>query len=167
MAGDEPTLDAGTPKTLRHLVDVHCHLDAPAYADLDAVCAQARQAGVGIIVAAGLGLESNLQILTLQQRYPEHVWAALGLHPERPEASREELEAVIAQVQTHRARIVALGEIGLPYYALLEQRMTPEQAREREALLHAMVQAAVRLDLPVVLHAPHATAAVVLNIVQH
>jgi TatD DNase family protein len=148
------------------LIDVHCHLDAPAYTDLGAVCAQTRQAGVGMIVAAGTGLESNQRILAMQQRYPEHIWAALGLHPERPDISWEELEAVIAQVQAHRVRVVALGEIGLPHYALLEQRMTPEQAREREAFLHALVQAAVRLDLPVVIHAPHATAAVALGIVQ-
>ncbi|MBM3223590.1 MAG: TatD family deoxyribonuclease, partial [Candidatus Tectomicrobia bacterium] len=74
--------------------------------------------------------------------------------------------AVLTQVQTHRARVVALGEIGLPHYALLDQRMSPEQAREREQMLHALVQAAVRFALPVVLHTPHAASAVALEIVQ-
>jgi TatD DNase family protein len=44
--------------------------------------------------------------------------------------------------------------------------MTEEQARQREAFLHALVQAAVRCSVPVVLHAPHATAAVALDIVK-
>ena len=148
------------------LIDVHCHLDAPAYDNLDMVCRQSQEAGVNIIVAAGKGLESNRQILARQQRYPAQVWAALGLHPERLDTSWEELEAVIAQVQEHRARVVALGEIGLPHYALLDQRMTQSQAQEREAFLRALVQAAARLSLPVVLHAPHAMAAVALDIVQ-
>src|SRR5215470_14985995 len=148
------------------LVDVHCHLDAPAYRDLTAVCQQSRQAGVTVTVAAGTGLRSNARILALQEQESGQVWAALGLHPERLDASWEELEAVIAQVQEHRQRVVAFGEIGLPHYALLDQRMTLEQAQEREAMLHALVQAAVRLALPVVLHTPHAASAVALHIVQ-
>jgi TatD DNase family protein len=148
------------------LVDVHCHLDAPAYDDLDTVCQQSQQAGVRTIVAAGKGLASNRQILTIQERYPAQIWAALGLHPERLDASWEELEAVVAQVQEHRAQVVALGEVGLPHYALLDQRMTQSQAEERQAFLHALVQAAARLRLPVVLHAPHAMAAIALDIVQ-
>src|SRR5262249_57609636 len=63
-------------------------------------------------------------------------------------------------------QVVAFGEIGLPHYALLDQRMTQEQAQEREAMLHTLMQAAVRLALPVVLHTPHAASAVALDIVQ-
>jgi len=148
------------------LIDVHCHLDAPAYDDLTSVCQQSHQAGVSVIVAAGTGLTSNAKILALQQRQPAHVWAALGLHPERLDASWEELEAVMAQIQEQRTRIVAMGEIGLPHYTLLEHRMTAEQARQHEAWLHALVKAAVRLSLPVVLHAPHATAAVAFEIIR-
>jgi len=149
-----------------HLVDVHCHLDSPAYSDVSAVCQHSREAGVSVTVAAGTGLQSNTRILALQEQQPGQVWAALGLHPERRDSSWEELEAVLAQVQEHRQRVVALGEIGLPHYALLDGRMTPEQARQREAMLHALVQAAVRFALPVVLHTPHAASAVALEIVQ-
>ena len=148
------------------LVDVHCHLDAPAYDDVAAMCRRSRQAGVSVTVAAGTGLQSNARILALQEQEPGHVWAALGLHPERRDSSWDELEAVMAQVQAHRQRVVALGEIGLPHYALLDKRMTPEQAQERTAMLHALMQAAVRFNLPVVLHTPHAASAVALAIVQ-
>lgn len=148
------------------LVDVHCHLDAPAYHDLMSVCQQSEGVGVTTIIAAGTGLESNGRILALQQRRPQHIGAALGLHPERLDASWAELETVIAQLQEHRTRVVAMGEIGLPHYALAEHRMTAQQARQHEAFLHALVQAAVRLSLPVVLHAPHVAAAVACDIVK-
>jgi TatD DNase family protein len=148
------------------IVDVHCHLDASAYQDLDTVCQESRHAGVHAIVAAGTGVASNQRILALQQRYPAQIWAALGLHPERLDTSWEELEAVVAQIRAQRPQVTAFGEIGLPHYALLDQRMTSEQAQERERFLHALVQAAVALDLPVVLHAPHAAAATALAIVK-
>ena len=147
-------------------IDTHCHLDAPAYADLAAVCRQSEQAGVEVIVAVGTGRAANRSILTLQRQQPAHLWAALGLHPERPDASWDEVEAVLDQLRAHRERVVALGEVGLPHYALLDGSMTAEQARRHEAFLHALVKGAVQLGLPVVLHAPHAAADKALAVVQ-
>ena len=147
-------------------IDTHCHLDAAAYADLAAVCHQSEQAGVEAIVAVGTGLASNRRMLVLQQQQPAHVWAALGLHPERPDASWDEVEAVLDQLRAHRERVVALGEVGLPHYALLDGSMTVEQSRRHGALLHALVKGAVALGLPVVLHAPHAAADKALAIVR-
>ena len=147
-------------------IDIHCHLDAPAYADLAAVCHQSDRAGVAVIVAAGTGLTSNRSIVALQQQQPAHVWAALGLHPERPDTSWEEVEAVLDQLRVHRDRVVALGEVGLPHYALLDGSMTAEQAWRHEAFLHTLVKGAVDLGLPVVLHAPHAAADKALAVVR-
>lgn len=148
------------------LIDVHCHLDAAAYPDPEVVCQQSRDAGVSAIVAAGIGHASNLRILSLQQCFPAQVWAALGFHPERLDASWTELEQVLEQIGVHRDRMVAMGEIGLPHYTRLDGRMRDDQARQQEDRLHTLVQAAARLALPVVLHAPHATAAVALEIVK-
>jgi TatD DNase family protein len=131
-------------------IDTHCHLDAPAYDNLAAVCRRSEQAGVDVTVAVGTGPLSNRRILALQQQQPGRVWAALGLHPERPEASWEEVEAVLDQLRSHRDRVVALGEVGLPHYALLDGSMSVEQARRHEAFLHALVKGAVALGLPVI-----------------
>ena len=90
----------------------------------------------------------------------------MGLHPERPDASWEEVEAVLEQLRAHRDRIAALGEVGLPHYALLDGSMSAEQAYRHEAFLHALVKGAVALGLPVVLHAPHAAADKALAVVQ-
>lgn len=148
------------------LIDVHCHLDAPVYQDIEAVCRRNHQAGVAVTVATGTGTQSNEHILALQQQYQTRLWAAIGLHPERLDTTWEEVETVLAQIHIHRACVVALGEIGLPHYALRAQRMTTEQARQHEAMLHTLVQAAVHHSLPVVLHAPHDTATTALTIVQ-
>lgn len=148
------------------LIDVHCHLDAQAYPDPEVVCQQSCEAGVTHVVAAGMGEASNRRILNLHEQFPQQVWAALGLHPERLDTSWAEVEAVIEQIERHRPDIVAVGEVGLPHYTLLDQRMTDRQARERQAFLEALVQAAARAGLPVVLHAPHAMAARALDVVK-
>ena len=147
-------------------IDTHCHLDAPAYADLAAVCRQSEQAGVKVIVAVGTGLASNRSVMALQEQQPAHVRAALGLHPERPDASWGEVEAVLTQLRAHRDRVVALGEVGLPHYALLDGSMTAEQAYQHEAFLRALVYGAAALNLPVILHAPHTAADKALAVVQ-
>ena len=147
-------------------IDTHCHLDDPAYADLASVCRDSERAGVEVIVAVGGGSASNRRILDLQQRQPARVWAALGLHPERPDASWEEVETVLAQLALHRERVVALGEVGLPHYALRDGSMGAGQARRHEAFLRALVTGAVALDLPVVLHAPHAAAEAALAVLR-
>ena len=41
-------------------IDAHCHLGVSAYDDLPAVCRLSEQSRVGVIVAAGTGLASNL-----------------------------------------------------------------------------------------------------------
>ena len=148
------------------LIDVHCHFDAAVYADPDIVCQQSRAAGVTAMVAAGMGQMSNTRILGLQQQFPDQVWAALGLHPERLDASWAEMELVVEQIRAHRERVVAVGEIGLPHYTRLDGRMTAVQAQQQQELLRALVHAAADMALPVVLHAPHATAAVALEIVR-
>ena len=147
-------------------IDTHCHLDAPAYDDLATVCRQSEQAGVAVTVAVGTGPTSNRRIMALQQQQPAQVWAALGLHPERSKASWDEVEAVLAQLRAYRDRVVALGEVGLPHYALLDGSMSAEQARRHEAFLHALVRGAVAVGLPVILHAPHAAADKTLAIVR-
>ena len=123
-------------------IDTHCHLDAPAYDDLGAVCRGSEQAGVEAIVAVGTGSVSNRRILALQHQQPAYVRAALGLHPERSDASWEEVEAVLEQLGSHRDRVVALGEVGLPHYALLDGTMSAELARRHEAFLRALVKGA-------------------------
>ncbi len=46
------------------------------------------------------------------------VWPAFGFHPEWRHLTDEDLSRVESQVAEQHARLVALGEIGLPWYSL-------------------------------------------------
>src|SRR5262249_15937387 len=62
--------------------------------------------------------ESNLRTLSVAALNGKMVWPALGFHPELTRLSDEDLAIVEAQVGQHHARLVALGEAGLPWYRL-------------------------------------------------
>jgi TatD DNase family protein len=61
-------------------------------------------------------------------------------------------------VQEHHARVVAIGEVGLPWYSL-EGHADPATLMTRgRQRLDRLLAAAARYDLPVALHAPHGAA---------
>ena len=126
-------------------VDVHLHLDAPAFdADRDAVIARAGEAGIGLMVSAGTSLEGSRRVLALADRVPE-LRAAVGIHPEAAgDAGPSDLEALADLA--HHSRVVAIGEVGLDY------------VREGAAchvqidIFRAQVRLARRQSLPLVVH---------------
>jgi TatD DNase family protein len=127
------------------------------------VLARATAAGVTRVVVVGSDPATNEAVLVLA-RSQAGVRPALGFHPERLDLTDPELDAVEHQVEAHRARLVALGEVGLPWYSLegrADGAALAARGRERLARLLAL---ASRLDLPVSLHAPHAAAADALEL---
>jgi TatD DNase family protein len=140
------------------LVDTHCHLADPAFADVAAVLARAAAAGVTRVLAVGGDPAENRAVLALAASHPA-VRPALGCHPERLELTDEDLEEVTAQLDAHGAALAAVGEIGLPWYALGGRPDATAQAACGRARLARLLDAAARLGRPASLHAPHAAAA--------
>lgn len=140
------------------VIDTHCHLHDDAYRDLRATLDRARAAGVWGVVGVGCDPRSNAATLAAAAASPRSVWPALGFHPERVDLTDEDLERVEAQVAEHHARLVAVGEVGLPWYSLegaADAAALMTRARRR---LDRMLALAARYDLAVSLHAPHGAA---------
>jgi TatD DNase family protein len=99
------------------LTDSHAHLDADGYADLDAVIARARAAGVGRIVAVGLWREPGRfgNALDLAARWPDLFSATIGIHPHECARVPEEDWALSARLAAD-PRVVAVGETGLDFH---------------------------------------------------
>jgi TatD DNase family protein len=140
------------------MIDTHCHLHDPAYADLGDTLRVALTHDVWGVIAVGTDAATNAQTLAAAASYPKAVWPCLGFHPDRPELGDEELERVIAQVQEHHARVVALGEVGLPWYSLEGHADAAALMTRGRQRLDRLLAAAARYDLPVALHAPHGAA---------
>jgi TatD DNase family protein len=129
------------------------------------VLARARAVGVGAVVAVGSEPASNAAVLRLAREHRD-VLPALGCHPERLELTAADVDAVEAQVTEHRPQVVALGEVGLPWYALdgrADAGAVAAVARERLTRLLALAR---RHELPLSIHAPHDAAADALALLE-
>ena len=146
------------------MLDSHIHLDADQYADVTALIKRARHVGVNGVVATGITPASNQRILQIAENYPDFVYPAIGFHPERFDLTDDDLAATIAMVKTHRERICAIGEVGLPWYGEMARREDVLE-RARKILAH-FAQLATELDLPLILHSPHQVAGEALKIIE-
>jgi TatD DNase family protein len=133
------------------LVDSHCHLDFPEFADdLDGVVARARAAGVGYIVTISTRVRRHGDLLAIAERFPD-VFCSVGTHPHH---AHEELDiaAVDLVSRTRHPKVVAIGEAGLDYH----YDNSPRDAQTRGFRQH--IAAARETGLPLVIHARDADA---------
>src|SRR6202051_4923009 len=124
------------------LVDSHCHLDFPDFADdLDAIVARAAAAGIGRILTISTRVRRLGGLLTIAERFPD-VYFSVGNHPhhvdEEDGISADELIEL-----TGHPKVVALGEAGLDYFY---QHGSP-QAQERGFRAHIAAARATGLAL--------------------
>jgi TatD DNase family protein len=140
------------------LIDTHIHLTSPHYTDLPGLVVRAQHAGIAGVVAAASDEATSYQILSMCDAFPTFIHGGLGVHPERPIAD-DETERVIALIRRERARVVAIAEVGLPWYTIRERPDRETLIAAGEPRLQRFLQVARELDLAVVLHAPHETAA--------
>jgi TatD DNase family protein len=128
------------------LVDTHAHLcDASFDRDLAEVLGRARIVGVSSIIAVGETLEDGEKNLALAKEYPQ-VQPAAGLYPTHLDLSVA--QEVITFIEKQRDRLVAIGEVGLDYWVIKEER---EREVQRE-IFTRFIELGKALDLPLNVH---------------
>jgi len=126
------------------LVDSHCHLDFPDLIDqLPHLMQRMEKASVGWALVAGVSIERFPAMLDCVRRYA-NLFAAVGLHPDRPVDDEPEVATLVALADDER--VVAIGETGLDYYRA-EGDLTWQRARFR-----THIAAARRAGLPLIIH---------------
>ena len=127
------------------LVDSHCHLDFPVFADdLDGAVARARAAGVGTMLTIGTKLSAFPGVHAVAAAH-EGIYCSVGIHPHEAEA---EPDVQAAQLLAYKddPKIVAFGETGLDYF----YEHAPREAQK--ANFRAHIEAARIAGLPVIVH---------------
>jgi TatD DNase family protein len=128
------------------LIDTHCHLYAPEFAeDIDNIIQRARAAGVVRFYLPAIDMESEKDMLDLEKRYPDICFAMQGLHPSSVKADIGDALKHVEE-SLSRKKFAAVGEIGLDFY--WDRSFEKEQYRA----FHQQIEWALHFDLPIVIH---------------
>jgi TatD DNase family protein len=141
------------------LVDSHCHLDFPDFAEeRAAVVARAKAAGVGRMVTISTRVKRFDQVLAISEKF-DGVFCSVGTHPHN---AAEELDVTtddLVRLSAH-PKVVAIGEAGLDYH----YDKSPRDAQMSGFRTH--IDAARITGLPLVIHARSADEDIASTLVE-
>ena len=127
------------------LVDSHCHLDFPDFAEeLDDVVARAESAGLGRMVTICTRVRKFDQVLAVAKRF-ENVFCSVGTHPHN---AHEELDITAEEIikLSQHEKVVAIGEAGLDYFYQKDHAIAQAHG------LRNHIAVARQTQLPLVIH---------------
>ncbi|UYO47177.1 TatD family hydrolase [Rhodopseudomonas palustris] len=127
------------------LVDSHCHLDFPDFADdLAGIVARAEASGVGRMVTISTRVKKLPDLVAIVERFP-NVYCSVGTHPHHADEEDGITTEELVKLAQH-PKVVAFGEAGLDYF----YEMGSRPAQERGFRAH--IAAARETGLPLVIH---------------
>lgn len=122
------------------LIDTHCHLSYEDYDNLDEIIKNMN----GIMIASGCDDRTNKEVLELVEKY-DNVYGTLGIHPEEIDSITSDRYKFIED-NIDNPKIVGIGEIGLDYYWVSDNREKQKEVFENQLKL------AEKYNKPVVVH---------------
>jgi TatD DNase family protein len=126
--------------------DTHTHLYAEEFsADIDFLLQTAMDKGILRFFMPNIDSGSIRPMLELREKYPDHCFPMMGLHPCSVHADYL-AELKKTEDQLSRNTFYAIGEIGLDMY------WDKTHIREQKQALEKQLDWAVELKLPVVIH---------------
>ncbi len=134
------------------LIDSHAHLDMYSAEELPQVLARAHDAGVGAILAIGIGDGPHEMHRALEIAQSDRsgdlpaIFATAGIHPQEAAHAAPEALARLAELAAN-PRCIAVGEIGLDYYHV----ENPAIAIQKDAFV-AQLRIAADARKPIVIH---------------
>lgn len=149
----------------RPIIDAHIHLDQYNKRDQKSIIDSIGQPFSELhgVIAVSMDYASSKQNLKLAETYLG-VHPSFGYHPEQKLPSDRELSKLFSFIQTNLEKMVAIGEVGLPYYLRRENRAI--QLEPYIELLETFIRFAKEQDKPIVLHAIYEDADIVCDLLE-
>ena len=121
-------------------IDTHCHLTDKYTDGLDKVLANARDAGVGIMICPTADPADIPHALNIANTY-DNIYCTIGIHPEYTVSDAHLTDEIL-----QNPRVVGVGEIGLDYH------YSPETRDAQIKLFEQQLDIAKKYALPVAIH---------------
>lgn len=145
------------------VIDAHIHLDMYEAADRARILDDLEMYNIEALISVSNHLASAHKNLELSKTYPA-IKPAFGFHPEQHLPPTEELTAILSFINNHHHHMVAIGEVGLPYYLRRDNPSIPIEPYIE--WLEVFIKQARTLNKPVILHAIFEDAPVVCDLLE-
>lgn len=144
-------------------IDSHIHLDRYTREEQEKLIDDIkRMEEIESLIAVSMNERSCHEILALAKQH-EFVYPALGFHPEQP-MNEKECKQIYKLIEKNANQLVAIGEVGLPYY--LRQENKEIEMQPYIDTLEKFIILAKQYDLPIILHAVYEDADIVCDLLE-
>ncbi|HMR55502.1 MAG TPA: TatD family hydrolase [Candidatus Doudnabacteria bacterium] len=146
-------------------IDTHTHVNIRAFdEDAEQVIKRAHASEVAV-VNVGTQIDTSRQAVEMLQKFPENVYAVVGLHPshtyshdfvdedEVVSKTREEhFDAALYKELAQNPRVIGIGECGLDYYRLPKDYDHDEIKQLQRTAFDEQIKLAIELDKALCVH---------------
>jgi len=138
------------------LIDTHAHLDFPQFdKDREKIIKELKRLEIKVI-NVGSHQQACLDSIALAKKH-QNIYAAVGIHPHDAEKVKDIPQLIsFLEKLTKEAKVVAIGECGLDYYAFdqgkFRKDLSLEVKNKQKEVFKAQLQLAEKLKLPVIIH---------------
>lgn len=146
------------------IIDAHIHLDHYVKKDRHKILSALNDHQVEALITASFNMESCLENRALSME-DLRVKPAYGFHPEQDIPSQDAIDELFTWMEQHTDEMVAVGEVGLPYYKKIENNGLLDYEPYIK-LLERFVESAVKWNKPIVLHAVYEDAALACDLLE-
>ncbi|WJV17541.1 TatD family hydrolase [Rossellomorea marisflavi] len=147
-----------------NMIDAHIHWDAYSPGQRTGILDSLDTHGIRAMIAVSMNLKSSRETLELSVM-DSRVKAAAGFHPEQELPSEEEMDELFTFLDQHASSLVAVGEVGLPYYRMQDDANL--ELKPHEELLERFIVKAKALKKPIVLHCIYEHAGIACDLLEH
>jgi len=130
------------------MIDVHCHLEHEKFKNKKQLIQSFRKELKAIITSSPHPRDFDYA-LKLKKEFDGFIFVCIGLHPEYiEEFSEETIDNFEEFVKTNKNDVVSIGEIGLDYFWIKDEKLREKQ----RWLFEKIVEFSKSIDKPVTVH---------------
>lgn len=147
----------------KKMIDAHIHFDDYNNHEQVLILDDLKKDHIDSLISVSKNLHSAKQVQKLAKKF-EAIKPAYGFHPEQIYPKETELIALTQFMEEHANEMVAIGEVGLPFY--LKQEDPSVKIEAYIELLEYFIKLAKKYEKPVILHAVYEDALIACDLLE-
>jgi TatD DNase family protein len=144
------------------IIDAHIHLDAYESSQREEIINSLIESDIESLITVSMNLDSCKENLKYKLQLNK-IFPAFGFHPEQNIPPKEELYNLFNWIRENNNEMIAIGEVGLPYYKNQEQALDYAPYID---LLEKFIKLAKELNKPIILHAVYQDADIACELLE-